>query len=150
MDATWAKRRVTPSDAAEVAAHGDYLDEGSAKRLRHAAWVGSRIAAGTYLGWLATVDGEVVGGAGAVLLDWGPTRANPCGTMARIVNVYTAPGWRGQGIARALLGAVLAECEDQGIREFNLAASADGRRLYSALGFESYPAEMRRRSTSVG
>jgi len=39
----------------------------------------------------------------------------------------------------------MARCEALGVREFNLGASAEGRALYAALGFEAYPAEMRRR-----
>ena len=54
--------------------------------------------------------------AGAVLLDWGPTRANPGGQMARIVNVFTADAVRGRGIARELLRAVIEQCEALGAR----------------------------------
>ena len=95
---------------------------------------------------MLAVDGDVVvGGAGAVLLDWGPTRANPGGRMARVVNVFTAENWRRRGIARALLQEVLRRCEDLGVREFNLGATEAGRQLYRSLGFSEYPAEMRRR-----
>lgn len=73
------------------------------------------------------------------------TRANPDGQMARIVNVFTDADCRGMGIARTLIVDVMARCEALGVREFNLGASAEGRALYAALGFEAYPAEMRRR-----
>jgi GNAT superfamily N-acetyltransferase len=65
--------------------------------------------------------------------------------MARVVNVFTDAAWRRHGIARALLQNVLADCEALGVREFNLGATPDARSLYSSLGFQSYPAEMRRR-----
>jgi len=136
---------VLAGDAQQVAAHGCHRDEDAARRPGYAAWVGPRIAAGHYVGWFAMQDGEVVGGAGAVLLDWGPTRANPGGQMARIVNVFTVPALRGQGMARELLQAVLRQCEALGVREFNLGATPEGRGLYRSLGFEDYPAEMRRR-----
>ena len=80
-----------------------------------------------------------------MLLEWGPIRANPGGRMARIVNVFVDAAWRRLGIARALTQAVLRDCEDTGVCEFNLAASPDAQHLYAALGFEAYPAEMRRR-----
>jgi GNAT superfamily N-acetyltransferase len=145
MDAQWFKRQVSASDSTQVAAHGCYREEDTPRRPLYASWVRPRIEAGTYIGWLAFDGSAVIGGAGAVLLDWGPTRANPCGTKARIVNVFTEPGWRGRGVARSLIEAVMTTCEGKGVREFNLAATAEGRGLYSALGFESYPAEMRRR-----
>jgi GNAT superfamily N-acetyltransferase len=95
------------------------------------------------------VDGDVVvSGAGAVLLDWGPTRANPGGQMARVVNVFTLENWRRRGIARALLQEVLRRCEDLGVCEFNLGATQAGRKLYRSLGFDEYRAEMRRRVSS--
>lgn len=132
-------------DAEQVAAHGCYRADDEARRPAYAAWVGPRIEAGLYVGWFAVAGGVVVGGAGAVLLDWGPTRANPGGCMARIVNVFTAEALRGRGVARALTEAVMRQCEQLGVREFNLGATPEGRRLYSSLGFEDYSAEMRRR-----
>jgi GNAT superfamily N-acetyltransferase len=104
-----------------------------------------RIERGRYIGWFAIDEDVVVAGAGAVLLDWGPTRANPGGEMARIVNVFTEEAFRGKGIARDLLEAVVHQCETVGVREFNLAATPQGRDLYRSLGFVDYPAEMRRR-----
>ena len=144
MTSTWNLRQVQPDDAEPVALHGCHRDEDAARRAGYAAWVRPRIEVGRYVGWLAVEGDAVVGGAGAVLLDWGPTRANPGGQMARIVNVFTDESRRGQGIARALLQAVLQQCEDLGVREFNLGATSDGRALYRSLGFVDSPAEMRR------
>ena len=145
MDKFWTQRPVQAFDADQVAAHGCYRPEDAGRRVSYSAWVGQRIKAGRYVGALA-VDGQrVLGGAGAVLLDWGPTRANPGGQMARVVNVFTDADCRGMGIARSLIVDVMARCEALGVREFNLGASAEGRALYAALGFEAYLAEMRRR-----
>jgi hypothetical protein len=49
----------------------------------------------TYVGFVAEADGRVVVGAGAVLLDWGPTRSEASGTRAQIVNVFTRAAPRG-------------------------------------------------------
>lgn len=132
-------------DAEQVAAHGCYRDDDAARRPAYAAWVGPRISAGLYVGWFAVEGGSIVAGAGAVLLDWGPTRANPGGQMARIVNVFTAEPMRSRGIARQLLRAVIQQCEARGVQEFNLGATPVARGLYRSLGFEDYSAEMRRR-----
>ena len=145
MLASWSIRRVRSDDAALVAAHGAFQLSDVMRRAEYEAWVRPRIESGAYVGWFATMNELVVGGAGAVLLDWGPTRANPSGSMARIVNVYTDVRYRRNGIARTLVRTVLEHCEAAGVREFNLAASAEAQALYSSLGFESYPAEMRRR-----
>lgn len=145
MDTIWSTRKATPDDADAIAAHAHYLESHASHRPGYAAWVGPRLGSGAYIGWLAVGDGKVIGGAGAVLLDWGPTRANPGGRMARIVCVFVDEAWRRRGIARTLTQRVLRDCEDLGIREFNLAASSDAQPLYAALGFAPYPAEMRRR-----
>lgn len=146
MQENWNLRAVDAADAERVAMHGCYRADDAARRPIYATWVRPRIEAGTYIGCFAVDGGRVIGGAGAVLLDWGPTRANPGGQMARIVNVFTDEPQRGRGIARALLGAVIERCEAAGVREFNLGATPDGRALYRSLGFEDYPAEMRRRA----
>jgi GNAT superfamily N-acetyltransferase len=146
MTTSWSVRRVNPDDAVFVAAHGAFKPSDAARRSGYAAWLKPRIESGTYVGWLAIGETKcVVAGAGAILLDWGPTRSNPCGTMARIVNVFTDDAWRLRGVSRTLLKSVLADCEALGVREFNLGATADARSLYSSLGFQNYPAEMRRR-----
>lgn len=138
---------MSADDAPQVAAHGCYREEDALRRPAYETWVRPRIESRGYIGYFAVRGDRVVGGAGAVLLDWGPTRNNPGGQMARIVNVFTDEALRRQGIARALLRAVMQRCEELGVREFNLGATPDARGLYGALGFESYPAEMRRRVT---
>ena len=97
MKTNWSMRRAGCADADQIAAHGQYRDTDAIHRPGYSAWVAPRLESGHYLGWLA-VDGEnVVGGAGAVVLDWGPTRANPGGRMARLVNVFVAESWRRRG-----------------------------------------------------
>lgn len=143
MNREFVVRRVKPGDFERVALHGCFREDDVARRPAYAVWVKRRIEAGTYLGRFAIENDVVVSGAGAVLLDWGPTRANPSGTMARIVNVYTEPAWRREGLARRLLEALLADCEHRGFRAFNLGTTDEARGLYGTLGFRQYAAEMR-------
>jgi len=145
MNILWSERRALPSDAELVAAHGCYRKEDEGRRAAYAEWVKPRIGTGRYVGMLAVREDVVIGGAGVVLLDWGPTRANPGGQMGRVVNVFTNEAVRGNGIARSLLRGLLAHCETLGIREFNLGATPTGRALYQSLGFVDYTPEMRRR-----
>ncbi|MDH0865030.1 GNAT family N-acetyltransferase [Mitsuaria sp. GD03876] len=145
---TWTERRASPSDAEQIAAHACYREEDAHRRAGYAEWVRPRVGSGRYIGLLAVHEGAVIGGAGVVLLDWGPTRANPGGVMGRVANVFTAEGFRGQGIARSLVSAAMTHCEALGVREFNLGATPEGRALYRSLGFVDYPAEMRRRSVA--
>ncbi|OWQ49102.1 hypothetical protein CDL60_04345 [Roseateles noduli] len=145
MTPSWTERSVLPSDTAQIAAHACYREEDAHRRAGYADWLAPRIDAGRYVGLFAIRDGVVIGGAGVVLLDWGPTRANPDGLMGRVANVFVEPQHRGQGIARSLVANAMAQCEAMGVREFNLGATPEARELYRSLGFVDYPAEMRRR-----
>lgn len=56
-----------------------------------------------------------------------------------ITNVAVLPDYRGQGVARALMGAMLGYCEQNGLRTITLEvreSNAAARRLYESLGFE--------------
>ncbi|WP_200229571.1 GNAT family N-acetyltransferase [Rubrivivax gelatinosus] len=142
MTATWTARRASAGDASIIAKHRYFRDEPQQDLDAYAAWVVSRIERGTYIGFVAEAAGHVVGGAGAVLLDWGPTRGEASGTRARIVNVYTEEPWRKQGIARALVDKAMGACAEAGVRVFSLAASEDAAAMYRALGFVPYANEM--------
>jgi GNAT superfamily N-acetyltransferase len=135
-------RKARTDDAWTIAQHRYYRAEAREDVDAYAAWLPQRIERGTYIGCIAEYAGSVVAGAGAVLLDWGPTRGEASDTRARIVNVFTDEGWRKQGVARRLVEDVMAACSDLNIRVYSLAASADGDRMYRSLGFEPYANEM--------
>ena len=135
-------RDVTPGDATLLARHryaGSPAD--AHDHAAYAAWVATAIERGLYFGRLALVDGAVVAGAGAVLLEWGPVRGDPGAVRARLVNVYTEPAWRRRGLARALVGGLLDTLRARGIGTVTLAATPLSQPLYDTLGFVPYAAE---------
>lgn len=131
------------ADAAHVT-HHRFSGPGGPREERAAfqAWVRERMAGASYIGRLACVDGQVVAGAGIVLLDWGPTRGNLGGVCGRIVAVFTEPAWRRRGTACAAVKQVMDRAAARGVRDFRLAASAEGAGVYRRLGFQAYDAEM--------
>jgi GNAT superfamily N-acetyltransferase len=101
---------------------------------------------GEYVGWLAipTQSPDIIaGGAGVQLRDVLPhplPRGNQWhgiaeGRHAIIINVFTEPEWRHQGVAMTLLERIIqwarAERPDRLVRH----ASEAGRSLYERLGF---------------
>jgi GNAT superfamily N-acetyltransferase len=91
-----------------------------------AAGVLAQIAAGG--GMAAAVAGRLVG----VIL-WGPKDGG-----LYLGRLAVAPGWRGQGIARALVGSAGAEARRRGLPRLHLGvrlALAETRRLFAACGF---------------
>jgi GNAT superfamily N-acetyltransferase len=146
MTSTWLIRPVTPNDASTIARHRFFQpQEDSDDLAAYARWVAPRIAEHGYIGAMAEIDGEVIGGAGATLLDWGPTRGRQGPMKARIVNVYTMPSWRCKGVSRCLVEHVLARCKAMGIGDFCLSCTAASKHLYASLGFVSSEVEMYRR-----
>ena len=142
MPTIWNTRPVRVEDAAVIARHR-YFDAGAKEDLAaYERWVATRIERGTYSGLLAEADGVVIAGAGAVLLDWGPTRGEPTGLRGRLVNVYTDPAWRRQGVARGLVQEVMRCCQKRDVQVFNLGATDDSAALYRSIGFVPYATEM--------
>jgi len=101
-------------------------------------WLREKMAAGEYLAWVACAeDGSIAAGLGLWLMDWPPHMIGPGSRRGNILNVYTEPPFRRQGIARRLMETALEWCKAKGIRAVILHASADGRKLYESLGFRA-------------
>ena len=103
----------------------------------------SLIRDGAYFGWLAVDDAAVVmGGAGAHIRAQLPRISHDGsrihgGSVPLVVNVYTEPALRHQGIARALMRALMAGGAAKDFDRVVLHASDSGRSLYQSLGFLS-------------
>jgi len=100
-------------------------------------WVREKMSAGEYLGWFAVAeDGAIAAGAGLWLMDWPPHMIGPGSRRGNILNVYTDPEYRRQGLARRLTETAIEWCRANGIATVILHASDQGRELYRSLGFE--------------
>ena len=140
-------RQGTLDDVGTVVAHRramfremGYSDEEALDKMSEAfrPWLERRMRQGEYLAWFAEdVDGRILAGLGLWLMDWPPHMIGPGAPRGNILNVYTRPESRRQGLARRLMEAALGWCLLSGVRAVILHASEDGRRLYESLGFES-------------
>ena len=140
-------RRATPRDCDVILHHRrsmfEEMKEGTADELDQTVavarpWLMTALANGSYHGWLAeNRQGEIVAGAGVVILSWPATPKNPENRRALIVNVYTEPEFRGQGLARQLMLTTLDWLKEQGFRMAALHASDAGKHLYETLGFRA-------------
>jgi GNAT superfamily N-acetyltransferase len=110
------------------------LDEMDA---RFDVWVRQKLEQGDYRHWFAVDEaGRILAGAGVWLMDWPPHGTDPRGPRANILNVYTEPEHRRQGLARRLTQLVLDWCRERGIRAVILHASKEGRPMYERMGFK--------------
>jgi GNAT superfamily N-acetyltransferase len=101
----------------------------------------AELAAETYVGWLAVTGADrVVAGAGVHVKPQLP-RISEDGSrvvtapIPLVVNVYTEREWRKQGVARALMEALMEWASSRHFDRVVLHASDDGRPLYDSLGF---------------
>lgn len=113
----------------------DELEQASERALS------ALLASGEYQGWFAeTPEGKVVAGAGVHVKPQLPRIAPGGGRVASdavplVVNVWTEPQWRGQGLARRLMRHLMDQARERGHDRVVLHASDAGRPLYAALGF---------------
>lgn len=100
---------------------------------------------GDYIGWLASPENEsnIIGGAGLLLQRTLPhplSRSTDevriaVGRHGIILNVFTEPEWRRQGVAASLLGELIDWVRQERLDRLVLHASEEGRALYERLGF---------------
>ncbi len=143
-------RRSTPSDAAVIAQHrvsmfrdmGEVPTPALATELLEASRtaLAALLREGSYVGWLAVAaHDEVLAGAGVHIKSTLPRITHQglvaAGPLPLAVNVYTEPGSRRRGIARALMQAMMEWARIQGFDRLLLHASDGARPLYRSLGF---------------
>lgn len=155
MSERFTIRLATPADAAAIAEHRarmfdemgqvppeslETLRAKSCERLR------DLLQRGDYIGWLAIPaqnPDNIAGGAGVQFREVLPhplSRANQWngiadGRHAIILNVFTEPQWRHQGVAMLLLQRVIQWARTERIDRLVLHASEAARPLYERLGF---------------
>jgi len=92
---------------------------------------------GTYKGWLAEAAGQtVIGGGGIVLASWPGYPGESLAQRAWILNMYTEPAARGQGVAKRLVQVMIDWCREHGFSSVSLHASDAGRPIYESFGFQ--------------
>jgi len=148
-------RAATPDDAGVIAWHrarmfqdmGELPDPAFASlRARAEGVLGEWLMRGEYLGWLASpvsAAETIVAGAGVQLRQAlphpipGPNGevAVAAGRHAIVLNVFTEPGWRRQGLGELLMERILEWAARERLDRLVLHASVEGRALYERLGF---------------
>lgn len=151
MSERFTIRFATPADVEAIAEHrarmfeemGD-LSLGAFETLRTKSQerLGDLMIRGQYIGWLAVPAGQpevIAGGAGVQLREVlpHPKGGNKVaeGRHAIILNVFTEPRWRRQGVALLLLERIIDWARAERIDRLILHASEAGRSLYERLGF---------------
>lgn len=81
------------------------------------------------------ISGVAIGCATLCYTDVMPTLSHPTGKRAHLINVYTKPEYRRQGVAAQMVKMLIDEAKRRGVTEISLDATESGRPLYEKLGF---------------
>ena len=96
----------------------------------------------SHVAYLVFDDEEFVGAGGVSFFQVMPTYHNSTGKKAYIMNMYTKPEYRRQGIAYKTLDLLVKEAKSRGINAISLEATEAGRALYVKYGFVKMEDEM--------
>ncbi|MGC9780576.1 MAG: GNAT family N-acetyltransferase [Candidatus Heimdallarchaeota archaeon] len=90
----------------------------------------------TFLAWLAEDENKtIIATSGLAIIEKPPQLWNLTGKETYIMNMYTKPKWRNQGIGSTLLEKLLEESKNRDIFQVYLYATPIGRALYEKYGF---------------
>ncbi len=116
-----------------------YPDDDRMRRMCDAfrPWLARKMADNEYLAWFAVdSSGTIAAGLGLWLMDWPPHMLGPGRWRGNILNVYTMPESRRNGLARRLTETAIGWCRANQISTVILHASDAGRPLYQSMGFQ--------------
>ncbi len=113
-----------------------FVEQESYAYYQHALETGEHIA------YLVYDNDQFIGAGGVSFYQVMPTYHNPSGKKAYIMNMYTAPEYRRQGIAYHTLDLLVKDAKEQGVSQIALEATDMGRPLYKKYGFVETKDEM--------
>lgn len=99
-------------------------------------YLAAALANGTLRGWLACAGEQIVAGGVVLISPWPSHPYDGQCRRATILNMYTDPPFRRQGIARRIMQTMIDWCRKEGFVRVDLHASDQGRPLYESIGFE--------------
>ena len=100
------------------------------------------LANGTHTAYLVFDEDIFVGAGGISYFQVMPTYHNPTGKKAYIMNMYTRPDYRRNGIAFKTRDLLVMDARAKGISAISLEATEMGRPLYERYGFVKMNDEM--------
>lgn len=104
---------------------------------------------GEHIAYLVYDKENFIGAGGVSFYQVMPTYHNPTGRKAYIMNMYTAPEYRRQGIAINTLDLLVKDARKQGVTQIALEATDMGRPLYEKYGFVKMEDEMELQKISM-
>lgn len=121
----------------EVIRHVFGEEPSSSLMLTNEKYYESHIADGSHLAVVATgEDGEEMGCGSICFDDELPSPDNPSGRCAYLMNIYVREPFRSHGVGHAIVSFLIERARERDCGKIYLETTADGRPLYTSLGFK--------------
>ena len=128
---------------AEVIGHVFGVEPDSSLLEANRRYYATNIPAGMHEAFVAECDGEECG-CGAVCFSTElPSPDNPSGLCAYLMNIYVREPFRNKGIAYRIVSRLIDRAHGRGCGKIYLETTADGKPVYSSLGFRDMPDMMK-------
>lgn len=109
----------------------------------------SHVKDGSHLAFVAEYEGEPCGCGSVCLTEELPSPDNPGGRCAYLMNIYVRKNFRNHGIAHAIVKRLLEEARNRDCGKIYLETTADGKPVYTSLGFRDMPDMMKYYETEI-
>ena len=85
--------------------------------------------------WVAEISDEIIATGAMAVYQFPPTYTNASGRKGYVMNMYTKPEYRRQGLGTRILNEIECEAKQLNIKKLFLIASKMGRPVYREAGF---------------
>ena len=89
----------------------------------------------THIAFIASSEDQDCGCGAICLTDELPSPDNPSGRCAYLMNIYVREAYRNHGIAHRIVSRLLEEAKNRECGKIYLETTADGKPVYTSLGF---------------
>ena len=94
-----------------------------------------QIKSNEFIGFICEYNGNIISVAYLVISEWPANRTFINGKIGTLLNVYTYPEYRKNGVATNVINKIIEEAKKQNVSIINLMATEDGINVYKKLGF---------------
>jgi GNAT superfamily N-acetyltransferase len=88
-----------------------------------------------FIGIICEYDQKIISVAYLIIGEWPPNRKFLNGKTGTLLNVYTYPEYRKNGIATDVIKRIIEEAKKQNVSIIDLLATEEGESVYKKLGF---------------
>lgn len=106
--------------------------------IKNRKYLKKAISDNSFIAFLAKFEDEISGIGAMVFREQPPTFNNMSGKVGYLMNMYTFPDFRKQGICSKILSLLIDEAHRMGISSFELHATEVGESVYINNGFKKH------------